>query len=150
MVVIHSDHHVSHALHSAMLSVHQCDGQESQADHRLACGCHSGLDNDHGSHRSKEKTGSKKESINTITTIRHSLVSVYIHPVQCSICYMCFHSNSFHVVQSFTISIILSDSRLKLSRVIPLSSVASVVNLSCYLHFKNGSSSADLSLSSGQ
>ena len=90
MVVTHSDHHVSHALHSAMLSVHQCDDQESQADHDLVCECQSGLDNDHGSHRSKEKTGSKKESIKTITTIRHSSVFVYIRPVQCSICYMCF------------------------------------------------------------
>ena len=38
---------------------------------------------------------------------------------------MCFHCNSFRVTQSIIISIILSDSRLKLSRVIPLSSVAS-------------------------
>ena len=97
MVVVHRDHHASHALHSAMLSAHQCDDQESQADDRLACEVHSGLDNDHDSHRSKEKTGSKKESIKTI---RHSSVFAYVRPVQCSLRYMCFivirHVTSIH------------------------------------------------------
>ena len=110
-----------------MLSVLSCDVQESQADHSHVSECQSGICHYHCDHQSKEKTGSRKESLKTDETLRTS-VSLYLHPVQCSICYMYFHCVSFRVFQSIIILIILLDSRLKLSRVISLSSVASVVN----------------------
>ena len=142
MVVIHCVCHVCQALHSAMLSFLRCDDQESQVSE-----CQSGIFHYHCDHQSKARTGSKKESLMTDETFRTS-VSLYVRPVQCSICYMCFLCVSSHVIQSIIISIILLDSRLKLSRVIPLSGVASVVNLSCHSHLQNGSNSTDLS--SGQ
>ena len=103
----------------------------------------SGICHYHCDHQSKEKTGSRKESIKTIKTDEtfRTSISLYLHPVQCSICYMYFHCVSFHVIQSIIISIILLDSRLELSRVTSLSSVASVVSFSCHIHLQNGSSS---------
>ena len=95
----------------------------------------------------QRRTGSRKESLKTDETFKTS-VSLYLHPVQCSIRYMYFHCVSFHVIQPIIISIILLDSRLKLSRVIPLSSIASVVNFSCHIHLQNGSSTS--TFSSGQ
>ena len=141
MVGTHCAHHVNHALHGAKLSALSCDVQESQADHSHVSECQSGICHYHCDHQSKEKTGSRKESIKTDKTFKTS-VSLYLHPVQCSVCYMYFHYVSLHVIQSIIISIILLDSRLKLSRVIPLSSVASVVSFSCHLRLKNGSSTS--------
>ena len=64
--------------------------------------------------------------------VHSSCLALYLLPVF-SLCFV-------HVTQSIIISIILLDSHLKFSRVIPLSSVASVVNLSCHSHLQNGSS----------
>ena len=86
-VVIYSERHVTHALHSAVLSVHQWDGHESKAYHSRVCECQSGQDNHQDNHRSKEMTGSKKESIILITSVS---IFVYLHRVQSSICYVCF------------------------------------------------------------
>ena len=144
MVGIHCAHHVNHALHGARLSALNCDVQESQADHSHVSECQSGICHYHCDHQSKEKTGSRKESIKTIKTDEtiEKSVSLYFRPVQCSICYMYFHCVSFHVIQSIIISIILLDSRLELSRVISLSSVASVVSFSCHTHLQNVSSTS--------
>ena len=144
MVGIHCAHHVNHVRHGAKLSALSCGAQESQADHSHVSECQSGICHYHCDHQSKEKAGSKKESIKTIKTDEtlKTSVSLYLHPVQCSICYMHFHCVSFHVTQSIIISIILLDSRLELSRVISLSSVASVVSFSCRLHLQNGSSTS--------
>ena len=121
-----------------------CDVQESQAAHSHVNKCQSGICHYHYDHQPKEKTGSKKESIETIKadeTVKTS-VSQHFYPVQCSICYLYSHCLSFHVTQSIIISIILLDSRLELSRGISLSSVASVVSSSCHFHLKNGSSTS--------
>ena len=144
MVVIHSDHHVTHALYSAVLSVRQWDGHASKADHSRVCECQSGKDN----HWSKETTGSKKESIILITSVS---IFVYLRPIQYTICYVCFHCPSFHVTQSILVSVILSDSRLKLSRVSSSSAsfasvVSFVVSCSCHPHLKNGSMSGSINL----
>ena len=133
-------HHVTHALHSAVLSVRQWDGHESKADHSRVCECQSGQDN----HRSKETTGSKKESIILITSVS---IFVYLRPVQYPICYMCFHCSAFHVIQSILISIILSDSRLELSASLA-SAFNLVVSFSCHPHFKNGGISGNINLNS--
>ena len=105
-------------------------------------------DNHQNNHRSKETTCSKKESIILITSVS---IFVYLRPVQEPFCYMRFHCSSFHVIQSILISIILSDSRLELNRVISsLASLASAFNLvvsfSCHPHFKNGNISGCINL----